>query len=488
MAGKANCHSTFPIPAITAHGWGQPWHPGTRHPQKETLVKTVDIEFIHNASLQILENIGVRLEHDGVVQRMLRAGAQKGAGPQDVRLPRKMVMEYLAQAPARVELAHLDGTVDVLTCDSAPLFWTTPVMYWWTGQERRPITTTDLAALSRLSNALPSVQGVMGVACADVPPGQRDFVGVRIMAENTRRHVRALCFGPAGMDALREMKQVAKGNWLSVGFTAHGPLRWTNLALAIFERSAGSGIPVTINGEPMAGVTGPVTLAGAIAVGNAEILSGIVINQVLEPGRPVIHNLGLAHTFDMRAATAVTGGPENALFAAAGAELGRFYRLPSSSWASTESMYDDGQAAMEMALSIQAHAAAGVSLIWGLGQLESEKTFSPAQLVIHDEIVGWVRRQLRGVEVNEQTIPMDLIEQVGIGGSYLETDHTLENFRTELWQPSISNRRARENCPVPLEEVALVRAEELMAAPPPACLSDEQLAELSRIEQKFSKK
>ncbi len=452
------------------------------------MVKSIDIEFIHNASLRILEDIGVRLEHDGIVERMIRAGAIPGTSAQEVRLPRQMVMEYLAQAPSRVELAQLDGTVDVLTCDSAPLFWTTPVMYWWTGRERRPITTGDLAALSRLCNALPSVQGVMGVACADVPPPQRDFVGVRVMAENTRRHVRALCFGPAGMDALREMKPVVRGNWLSVGFTAHGPLRWTNLALTIFERSAGSGIPVTINGEPMAGVTGPVTLAGAMAVGNAEILSGIVINQVLEPGRPVIHNLGLAHTFDMRQATAVTGGPENALFADAGAQLGRFYRLPSSSWSSTESVFDDSQAALEMALALQTHAAAGVSLIWGLGQLESEKTFSPAQLVIHDEIVGWVRRQLRGVEVNDQTVPMDLITQVGIGGAFLETDHTLENFRDEFWQPHILNRRARENCPSPLEEVARDRAKELMAAPPPGCLDDEQLAELSRIEQAFSRK
>ena len=106
-----------------------------------------------------------------------------------------------------------------------------------------------------------------------------------------------------------EMKKVVGDfPWFSVGFTAHGPLRWTNLALEIYRHTAGHGIPATVNGEPMAGVSGPVTLAGAAAVGNAEILAGIVVNQILEPGRPVIFNLGLAHVFDMRTAIAVTGG------------------------------------------------------------------------------------------------------------------------------------------------------------------------------------
>ena len=88
--------------------------------------------------------------------------------------------------------------------------------------------------------------------------------------------------------------------WFSVGFTAHGPLRWTALALEIFRCSAGRGIPTTINGEPMAGVSGPMTLAGSAAVGNAEILAGLVVNQLLEPGRPCIYNLGLAHVMDMK--------------------------------------------------------------------------------------------------------------------------------------------------------------------------------------------
>ena len=446
-----------------------------------------EIELLHETTLRILEEIGVRLEHDGIVTRMLRAGAKAGPGSQEVRFPRQMIAEYLALAPRRVDLARRDGTVDVLTPDSPAIFWTNPGMYLWTGTDRREITSADLASVARLCDHLDAVQGVIGMALCDVEPRHRDFTGARIIAENCRKHVRPLCFTPTGMEALSEMKQVFPGNWLSVGFTAHGPLRWTNLALAIFEKSAGSGIPATINGEPMAGVTGPVTLAGAMAVGNAEILSGIVVNQVLEPGRPVIYNLGLAHTFDMKHATAVTGGPENALYAAASADLGRFYHLPSSSWASTESVFDDGQAALETALAIQTHLAARCGLIWGLGQLESEKTISLAQLVIQNEMVGFARHHARGFAVTPETLQFDLIREVGIGGSFLETEHTLRHFRETLWEPRILNRKPREACPEPLESVARRRAAQIIAADHEEKIGAAEQAELRRIEAAYRK-
>jgi trimethylamine---corrinoid protein Co-methyltransferase len=448
-----------------------------------------EIELLHDASLRILEDIGVRLEHDAVAERVLRAGARTGGGAASVvRLPRKMVMEHLAMAPHSVDLARRDGTIDKLTPDSASAFWTCPVMYIRDGSTRREVTCADLARVARLCDRLDSVQGVMGMALSDVPPRHRDVVGARVIAENTRKHVRPLCFTPEGMRALAEMKKVFPGNWLSIGFTAHGPLRWTNLALSIFEASAGHGIPATVNGEPMAGVTGPVSLAGALAVGNAEILSGIVVNQVLEPGRPVIFNLGLAHVFDMKTCQAVTGGPENALFARASAELGRFYNIPSSSWASTESVFEDGQASMEMTFAIHAHMQSRVSLIWGLGQLESEKTISLARLVMDDEIVSFCRRHERSFEVTPETLQYDLIKQAGIGGSFLDTEHTLANYRSHLWEPKISNRRKLDHCKQTLEETAKERAEEIIKSDTEEKIGETERKELRRIEEAFRKK
>jgi trimethylamine---corrinoid protein Co-methyltransferase len=449
-------------------------------------VKVEDVERIHDASLRILDEVGVRLEHDGIVERVLAAGARPGRGPQDVRLPPEMVREHVALAPRKVELGARDGTTTVLEPESESVFWTTPVLYVWTGTERRPVTSADLSDIARVSDRLDAVQGVMGVAMADVPPLHRDFVGLRVIAEGTRKHARVLCFSPRGMDALVRMKPVFPGPWFSIGFTAHGPLRWTNLALEVFARSAGHGIPATVNGEPMAGASAPVTLAGAFAVGNAEILAGIVVNQLLEPGRPVVYNLGLGHVFDMRRATAVTGGPENALFARASAALGRFYGLASSSWVSTESVFEDEQAALEKTFGLVTHVQEGVSLVWGLGQLESEMTLSLAQLVIDDEVVAYVRRHRRGFTVDDASLALDLVREVGIAGSFLESDHTFAHHRRELFSPRLLNRRPRSACPGPLHEVAAARARELLAREGEPSLTEDQRDALVAVERASS--
>lgn len=202
----------------------------------------------------------------------------------------------------------------------------------------------------------------------------------------------------------------------------------------------------------------------------------------------MIYNLGLAHTFDMKYATAVTGGPENALLAHASAEMGRFYNIPSSSWVSTDSLFDDPQASAEKMFGFQTHMASGVNLIWGIGQLESEKTISLAQMVIDDEMIDYVRRYQDAFEVNEEALRFALIKEVGIGGSFLDSEDTLENFRKELWMPSLFNRRVRAADSRPLEEVARCRANETTHGDAEPKIAPDELAELMRIETTFRRK
>jgi trimethylamine--corrinoid protein Co-methyltransferase len=210
-------------------------------------------------------------------------------------------------------------------------------------------------------------------------------------------------------------------------------------------------------------VSGPVTLAGSAAVGNAEILAGLVVNQLLEPGRPCLYNLGLAHVFDMRTANVVTGGPENALFAQLSAEMGRCYDLPSASWVSTESMCPDGQAALEKMFGFQTHAAAGVTSIWGVGQLESEITFSPAQAVIDNEMIAYARRFRRGCQAEGPSLAVEVTRAVGIAGSFLEQEHTLQHFRQELFMPRLLYRKRRADWTAEGAKVLSQRAEEVAA-------------------------
>jgi trimethylamine--corrinoid protein Co-methyltransferase len=449
-------------------------------------------ERIHAASVQLLDSPGICLQHDRIGRMLLARGARKAERADTLRLPVQMIQEALASCPRVVRLADQAGGADEISCDGEPIFWPCPGMSIVDHGVHRPLTSADLAAWARLLDKLPSVRAVFGAAMNDVPPPIRDAAGLSIIARNSSKHVRVVSFSPRGADAIVEMRRVVSAEpWLSVGFTAHGPLRWTELALEIFARTAGHDIPTTVNGEPMAGVSGPVTLAGAAAVGNAEILAGIVVNQALEPGRPCIYNLGLAHVMDMRTALAVTGGPENALLADLSAVMGRFYRLPSASWVSTESMCVDTQAAMEKMFGFQTHLASGVSSIWGVGQLESEMTVSPVQAVIDEEMIAYARRYRRGVSADDDSLALDVTRSVGISGSFLDHDHTLRNFRRELHHPDLllRDRRAAwvRQGSRPLEQVAQEKADRLMADPTPGGkLSDDQCREMDRIVKRFA--
>jgi len=449
-------------------------------------------EKIHRAALDLLQDPGVQVDHDEICEMLLKAGARKGAAAHVIRMPAELVEEKMSLCPREFLFADRRGSGCRVSARCEAVIWSVPGLKMYENEAIRPFTRNDMARTARLVDQLENVDGVFGFALDDVPPAARDVIGLRIMAENTCKHIRVLCFTPDGSDVMVEMQKVVGGHpWFSLGFTAHGPLRWTHLALEIFKRSAGHGIPATINGEPMAGVSGPVTLAGTAAVGTAEILSGIVINQVLEPGRPCVFNLGLAHTFDMRTGIAVTGGPENHLLAGMAAMMGRFYNLPSASWVSTESMCPDAQAALEKACGFLTHLQSGVSNIWAVGQLESELTFSPAQAVIDNEIISYVRRYLKGTEVSDETLAVDLIRKVGIGGSFLEESHTAAHFRDELFLPGLLFRQPRENWESQgcrdLAGRAEEKAAQLMQNTIDNHLSDDQLGELDALAERFLK-
>ena len=460
------------------------------------MISREQAERIHRASLGLLEDPGVRIEHDTIREMLVKAGAKADTDATVIRFPRAMVEEYLALAPKAVRFADLTGGIQEVKPGDASCFWTGAALNLLDLDGAfREMTSQDLADFARLVDALDGVHALVGTAMSDVPARACDFVGLRVMAENTRKHLRALSFTPTGAEAMKEMGQVLCGGDLrvrpvfSMGFTAHGPLRWTNLALDIYLRSAGAGIPVTVNGEPAAGVSGPVTLAGALAVGNAEVLAGIVVNQVIEPGRPVIHNLGFSHILDMKTAIAVTGGPEVCLLAAAGAELARFCGLPSCSWICTEAMRPDEQAAIETTMGALTHAQAGVNIVWGVGSLESEKTLSPAKAVMDNEIIGMVRRFVRGIEVTDETVAEDVTREVGIAGSFLGTDHTFDHFRSELHEPELLCRVSREKWKDAggrrLSETAAEVAADILSAEREPLLDEATLAELKRIEAHY---
>ena len=169
--------------------------------------------------------------------------------------------------------------------------------------------------------------------------------------------------------------------------------------------------------------------------------------------------------------------------------MGRYYNIPSASWVSTESMCPDAQASLEKMSGFFSHLQSGVSNIWGVGQLESELAFSPAQAVIDDEIISYVKRYLRGVTVNDDTLAVELSREVGISGSFLGQIHTIEKLQDELYQPNILFRKVRDNWrdlgSKTLTEVAEERANELMKKEVDNGLSEDKIKELDVLAHQF---
>jgi trimethylamine--corrinoid protein Co-methyltransferase len=229
-----------------------------------------------------------------------------------------------------------------------------------------------------------------------------------------------------------------------------------------------------------------VTLAGSIAQGNAEALAGFTVMQTLEPGRPCVYNMGFAHPFDMRSLISLTGAVECGLHQAAGAQLAQFYNLPCASWMSTESCVPDAQAGLEKTMTGLQHALAGVNIIWGIGQLDSQQALSMEMAVIDNDIAGQLLRAQRGIPVSDHTLAIPHIEQVGPGGNFMIADHTLDNYRDQLHYPDLIHRGERqpweEKGAKWIHERAKDCVADILARPREPLLTEDQEREVLRIE------
>jgi trimethylamine--corrinoid protein Co-methyltransferase len=454
------------------------------------------IEMIHEASLEVLATVGVKVDHPAVFAKLRQAGADCDADGVTVRFPRDLVAQSIARAPRNTRLANRRGECVEVGADGGTVFWGGNALHLARGKERAEITAADLAAITRVNDALDRIHGVVGTSVAEYPPVVRDFVSFRIMAEHSTKHMRPCIFSPDGPVAIIEMAEalsdgasLAERPIVSFGYSIVSPCHWAHTALALYLNTSGYGIPAMVNAEPLGGGTAPITIAGLLAQANAEALSGIVILQVLEPGRPSVFNLGFAHMLDMKAALATSGNVHDGLIAAAGAEIARYHGLPSASWLSSDNPICDAQSALQKALTGVLHARHGVNIIWGMGQLETEMTLSLEQAVIDDEMAAQLLRAQEGIAVNEETIALDVLKEGIRSGDFLGHEHTLRHFREELLPGDLLAPQRREawlaDGAHDLVERASRRVEEILSHPQAPTLTPEQSAKLHAIEAKW---
>jgi trimethylamine--corrinoid protein Co-methyltransferase len=407
------------------------------------------LERIHHASLEILDRTGVVLYDQDALGLFRKAGVPVVDGNR-VHIPPALVEWALSMSPKRVVLCDRHGR-RAMPLERNNVFFgpgsdCPNILDHRTG-ERRPGTLQDIVDGIRVCDALPNIDFVMSLCIASDVANQElaDRHQMRAMLMNTTKPILFVTTDFEGcVDAIAMAEVVAGGAeelrrnpMCACYINVTDPLRHNAVALEKLLFLAERGLPTTYTPMVLRGLNGPVTPAGAIALANAGELVGLVLAQLKREGAPIIHSGGYHDMFDMRTMVGVYESPEGRN---GRAELTHYYGLPVFGLAgASDSKLPDEQAAAEAALSMLLEALYGVHLIHDVGYLESGKCYSFQQLVICDEIINYIKRFMEGLEVNEETLALDLIHEVGHSGQFLGTKHTRTHFK-EDWYPELFDR------------------------------------------------
>ncbi len=413
------------------------------------------IENIHQASLDILSRTGMIFEHEAVRDLLKKNGARVDG--ERVRIPANLVDQALAAAPSSLLLydrhdrpaMDLGGARSYFGTGSDTPFYVDP----YTGA-RRKTDRESVATVARLCDALDNIDFIMSMGIAAERPGASSFVHqYAAMQEGSSKPIVYTAQGLKDIEPIYDLALAAAGGDAGM-LRSHprnvlytepvSPLVHTRKAMEMLLFCAANRLPLTCPSGMMAGATGPVTLAGAVALANAETLAALTVLQLAGPGTPFVYG-GNVSVMDMRTTLFTYGAPEFHMAFAAFADLGHYYKLPIWGLAgASDAKVLDAQAAAEAAYEILMARLSGSNLVHDVGYLGTGLTTSMEMIVLCDEIVSYTRRIGRGIEVNEKTLALDVIDQVGPRGQFLDTDHTVEHFRQHIWQPRLFDRNAQD--------------------------------------------
>jgi len=457
-----------------------------------------DIERIHEATLEILEDTGIRFPSAKALDILARGGCLVDRATEVAKFPRKVVAEAVALAPREYVLAGRDPACDMvidgkhcyLSNDGSGVF----VLDRKTG-EKRPSTKADAAESARFVDALPNISYYWGpvVTSQDVPPATKSLHDSEAVLTNTSKHyqavttvgekaARALVAMAAaivgGTDELRK-RPIISFMQCAVDPLAHdGPNLEANLVAA--EHGLASGfMPM-----PLSCGTAPATLAANLVIQNAEALSGVVLLELAHPGAPAFF-AGAPSVIDLKTGGYTGGSPEDYLLAAASTQLAHFYGLPMATGTmATGAKEPDWQAAVDDSLSTFASVMTVADMMNGAGLLNGSKILSYPHMVMESEIYGIVQKVAAGITVNDETLALDVIRKVGPNGTFLAEKHTRRHMK-EIWRPTVWDRSTYDQWLRDGKKGALARATEIaddiLDNYRPEPLPDDVRAELRRI-------
>ena len=419
----------------------QVWRPNL------TLLSQADMERMHQAAIHILETTGLNVHHPEMRRQLAAAGARLGDGVRTY-LPAEMVEQALQTAKRQVTIHDRSGEAAMTLGPHQIYFGTGSDLVYTldleTG-ERRPSVLADVGRAALLCDALDEIDFVMSFALpADVPNEDIEPQQFYTLVQNTvkpiimtsfsgqesfeRLHAMA-CLLAGGEDAFRQRPNyIMYGQFIS-------PLQHDHQAVERLVFCADQEIPLIYVPTIMPGASGPLTLAGSLALAAAESLAGLVMHQTRRPGAPFIFGACVSR-LDMHTMLFPYGSPEWRLNDLLMAELSRFYGLPVfGTGGATDSKAVDAQTGSEYGTSLLIAALAGTNLIHDVGYLDSGLTGSLESIVLGADQIRWVKQFLVGLEASEETLALDVIADVGPAKDFLGHDHTLKHLRHNMWVP-----------------------------------------------------
>lgn len=435
---------------------------------------------IHDTSFRILAEVGVEFRDETALEIFRNhSGATVEGGK--VFFSRKLVEWAINQAPGKFTLrarnpandVHLGEGHTYFTSGFGATFVCDSVQHTY-----RKATLADVADYVRVADKLENVHFVLTAFIPqDINPAIAEIYVAALQFANTEKHVEFGTPDSDYVDAVWEMGQLVaeaagvEGPLYSLGCTINSPLQYAREALPKLIHSAKRNIPFKLVCGALAGATAPVTLAGALAQQNAEILAGITLCQLVNPGCPVIYGTFVGG-MDMRNGKWGAAGPEMSLATSASAQLCRMYDIPLGYGTAgiADARVPGVRAGFEKGLTNLAAALCGVEVIHDAvsGLLAGAMATSFEQLVIENEFANWIKHFLRGIPVDEDTLAFDVIKEVGPGGNYLKQWHTTKRFKQEHFISSLLNRGYPLEWPASEEEDLVVQArhcvEEILAS------------------------
>jgi len=412
------------------------------------------IEAIHDASLTILEEIGMDFLHPEALAILKDAGADVESGSERVRFDRGLVLEAVAKAPSSFTL-HARNPDHNLAIGGNNIVFTAvasaPNVSDCDGG-RRVGNFEDFSNLLRLTQAFNIIHlnGGYPVEPVDLPPSTRHLDCVRAFVTLTDKVFHAYSLGRTRiLDAL-EMTRIARGideaqlarepSLFSIVNTS-SPLRLDGPMIEGMIEMARRNQVIVVTPFTLSGAMSPATLAGALAQQNAEALAGLAFTQMINPGAPVVYG-GFTSNVDMKSGAPAFGTPEYAKATIAGGQLVRRYGIPFRSSNANASNMVDAQAAYESEMSLWAAAMGGANIVMhGAGWMEGGLTASFEKLVLDAELLQTMAEFLRPIEVNEDTLGLDAIREVGPGGHFFGAAHTLARYEKAFYAPILSDWR-----------------------------------------------